>query len=462
MKRLLAVAVVVGSVVWVRRLGAPAVDPPMTALALGFTLVVAMVAGELLRRFHLPRLTGYLLFGLLIGPYLGNVISEPMTRQLQTVNGIATALIAFIAGLTLNFERLGRRVVSTTRMIVTTLVVATTGVFAVAWFAWSWLPVAPDASGAAKLAMVVLFVVIVVSFSPTMTAAVISETDARGPLTDLVLAFVVIADLVALVLFSLAMQFARVAFGGAAGGDANVIVRLAWEIVGAIAFGSLIGALFALYLRYVAREVTLVLLGVCALLSQVGVTQGFEPLLAAMAAGMVIQNVAMPQGDALKVAIQRGALPVLVVFFVATGASLHLDELTQVGFVAAALMVARVAVIQLGVSAGLRTSGIDRRTGAYLWTGLISQAGITLGLASVLAMEFPTWGGRVRTLLVALIALDELVGPLLFRSGLARAGEIDARARRPLIVVSNREPYLHNYDDGGQITVVGGAGGCCA
>ena len=76
------------------------------------------------------------------------------------------------------------------------------------------------------------------------------------------------------------------------------------------------------------------LLGVCALLSQVGATQRFEPLLAAMAAGMVIQNVAVPQGDALKVAIQRGALPVLIVFFVAIGASLQLDALTATGFVA--------------------------------------------------------------------------------------------------------------------------------
>src|SRR4029079_11749971 len=108
----------------------PAVELPTTALALGFTLVVAMVAGELLRRFRLARLTGYLLFGVLLGPYLGNVFSEPMARQLQTINGIATALIAFIAGLTLNFERLGRRVVGTTRMITTTLVVATLALFA--------------------------------------------------------------------------------------------------------------------------------------------------------------------------------------------------------------------------------------------------------------------------------------------------------------------------------------------
>jgi trehalose 6-phosphate synthase len=459
MKRLLAVAVVVVSVMWVRQLGATDAERSITALALGFTLIVAMVAGELLRRFRLPRLTGYLLFGVLIGPYLGNVISEPMAEQLQTINGFATALIAFIAGLTLNFERLGRRTVGTTRMIATTLGVATAAVLAVAWTAWRWLPVAPEAAGAEKLAMVALFVIIVVSFSPTMTAAVISETGARGPFSDLVLAFVVVADLLGLVLFSFAMQFARVVLGGPVGDDVNVIVRLAWEIVGALAFGSLVGALFALYLRYVAREVTLVLLGVCALLSQVGATQGFEPLIAAMAAGMVIQNVAVPQADALKVAIQRGALPVLVVFFVATGASLQLDALAQVGFVALALMIARVVVMRLGVLAGLRTSGMDPQTGTYLWTGLISQAGITLGLASVLATEFPTWGSRVQTLLVALVALDELVGPVLFRSGLGWAGEIGARGRRRLIVVSNREPYLHNFDGEGQITVASGAGG---
>jgi trehalose-6-phosphate synthase/Kef-type K+ transport system membrane component KefB len=443
----------------VRRLGPAGAELPGTALALGFTLIVAMVAGELLRRFRLPRLTGYLLFGVLVGPYLGNVISEPMARHLQTINGIATTLIALIAGLTLNLERLERRGPGTRKLIAATLLVAMSGLFAVVWIAWAWLPIAPAADGIAKLLMAALFVIVMVSFSPTMTAAVISETGARGSLSQLVLAMVVVADLVALVLFSVMLQFARPVLGGAAGADVNTIVRLAWEIGGAMAFGSLVGALFALYLRYVGREVTLALLGVCALLSQVGASQRFEPLLAAMAAGMVIQNVAVPQGDALKVAIQRAALPVLIVFFVATGSSLQLTALTQVGFIAAALMAARVALIRWGISAGLRGSGIDPQTGSNLWTGLVSQAGITLGLASLLATEFPGWGSRAQILIVALIALDELVGPLLFRLGLARAGEIEGGVPRPLVVVSNREPYLHNYDDRGRITVAGGAGG---
>jgi trehalose 6-phosphate synthase len=459
MKQLLAVSIVIAIVLWVRRLGGGGAELPTTALALGFTLVVALVAGEVLRRFRLPRLTGYLLFGILVGPYLGNVITEPMARQLQTVNGIAMAVIAFIAGLTLNFERLQRRIAGTAIMIVTTLGVAMIGLFAIAWVAWPWLPIAPEAAGTAKLAMVAIFAIIVISFSPTMTAAVISETGARGRLSDIVLAIVVVADLSVLVLFSLVMQFAR--SGGAEGisTDVNVLARLTWEIGGAIAFGSLVGALFALYLRYIRHEVTVVLLGVCVLLSQVGATQGFEPLIAAMAAGMVIENVAVPQGDALRVAIQRGALPVLIVFFVATGASLQLDLLRQVGIVAIALVATRVVIIRLGVLAGLRASNIDRRTGKYVWTGLISQAGITLGLASLLATEFPTWGSRVQTLLVALIAIDELMGPLLFRMGLARSGEIDRRERRPLIVVSNREPYLHDHDADGRIRVRATAGG---
>src|SRR6185503_13569815 len=105
------------------------------------------------------------------------------------------------------------------------------------------------------------------------------------------------------------------------------LVRFAWEIGGAVAFGALVGALFALYVRYVGREITLVLIGACGLLSQVGTMQEFEPLLAAMTAGLVIENLAVAQGDALKAAVQRGAPPILLVFFVAVGTSLRLDAL---------------------------------------------------------------------------------------------------------------------------------------
>jgi trehalose-6-phosphate synthase len=217
--------------------------------------------------------------------------------------------------------------------------------------------------------------------------------------------------------------------------------------------------LFALYLRYIGREVALVLLVVCGLLSQVGTTQQFEPLLAAVAAGLVIENLAIAQGDALKTAVQRGASPVLVIFFVAVGASLRLDALAALGVIALGLAAARLLFIRLGVELGLKLSHIDRRAGRYAWTGLVSQAGITLGFASVVAVDFPAWGGQIQMLLVGLIAFHELPGPLLFRYGLARAGDLDAEPARPLVVVSNREPYLHDQNGHGVITVTPATGG---
>jgi Kef-type K+ transport system membrane component KefB len=107
--------------------GTGATELPGTALALGFALVMALVIGEVFRRLRLPRLTGYLLFGLLIGPYLGNVITESMARQLQLITGLSTTVIAFIAGLSLNVERLGRRVSGFGRLTVVTLGVAIAG-----------------------------------------------------------------------------------------------------------------------------------------------------------------------------------------------------------------------------------------------------------------------------------------------------------------------------------------------
>jgi trehalose-6-phosphate synthase/Kef-type K+ transport system membrane component KefB len=457
---LVALALAVAAMVAVRELGVrTTADSAATALALGFALLGASVTGDALRRFHLPRVTGYLLFGIIVGPSVGNLITLAMAGQLQVVTGVATTLIALIAGLTLSVERLGSRLAAITSATGVALVVALVGLSAVAWIAWPWLPIAPEAAGSQRWVILTLLIVMVVSFSPTMTAAVVADSGARGRLSDTVLAIVVLADLVMLVLFSISMQVARFVFGTGEGQGGEVLARLAWEIGGAVAFGVLIGVLFALYLRYIGREVTLVLLAVCVVLSQVGTTQQLQPLLAALAAGVVIENLAVAQGDSLRAAVRRGAPPVLVVFFVAVGASLRLDALSAIGVSAIALCVVRIGFIKLGLTAGARWSGLADPVANHAWTGLVSQAGITLGFASVVAGEFPGWGNQLQLLLVASIAVNELVGPVLFRRGLVQSGELDADAPRPLVVVSNREPYLHNQEQDGRISVKAATGG---
>ena len=459
MRRIGALALGVAAVAWVHALGETGAVPYAgTALALGFTLLGAWIAGDLLRRFQLPRLTGYLIFGILVGPYVGNVITSSMTSQLQAVNGIATTLIALVAGLTISLERLRSRLAAIARFTAATLAIVSVGIALLLWFAWPWLPVSPASTGIQRAVMVSLLAIMIASVSPTMTAAVTTETDAGGRLGELVLAVVVLADLILLVLFSSSMQLARATFRPDVGGP-NLLVRFAWETGGALAFGALVGAVFSLYLRYFGRQVTLALLAMCALLSQVGSRQQFEPLLAALAAGLVIENVSVAQGDSLRGAVQRGAPPVLIIFFVAIGSSLRVDTLMTVWPVAVALAAVRTGLMRLGTRAGLNASAIDRNVGEHAWTGLISQAGITVGLASVVASEFPGWGNELQTLLIALIPIHELMGPVLFRRGLARAREQEARTRRPLLVVSNREPYLHSRREDGSVTWTTATGG---
>jgi len=424
MRRALAFSLVLGVAYASRALGGDPVPLRGTGLALGLALIAAALVGGFFERFGLPRISGYLLFGLACGPYLGDIITRSMARQLQLVNGLAIALIAFVAGLELNFARLRPRLRAMAEMGGVALGLLYCGLFAACWLAWPWLPVAPEATGLARVVLAALLATVAASFSPTVTIAVIAESRARGPLSELVLTIVVLADLVLILFFTLVMQALRWALGQAPAGDVSLFVRLSWEIAGSLAFGAILGAAFALYLRYVGRELTVVLLGLCAALSAVGAQLHFEPLLAALAAGLVVENVAPPRGDALKEAVEQGALPVLVVFFVAVGTSLRLDAIGVIGVTACLLALVRAALLREGTRLGARAARLDPALGELSWMGLVAQAGVTLGLAALVAEEFPEWGVPLQTLVVLLNTLHVLAGPALFRLALARAGEV--------------------------------------
>jgi Kef-type K+ transport system membrane component KefB len=425
MQRLFALALTVG-IVWLvvgqGEIGTLA--PRDTGLALGFALIAAALTGTLFERIHLPRVSGYLVFGLVCGPYLGNIITRSMAADLQVVNGLAIAIIALIAGLELNYQRLKPRLAAMTRFGGLTIALMYATLLPLLWLAWPWIPIYPEATGVTRIALALLVTTVVVSFSPTVTIAVIADTRSRGPLTEMALAVVVITDLALIVFFSLAMQFVRSTLGVEDASDAGLLARLSWEIFGSFAFGALLGALFAFYMRYIGFETIVALLALCVALSEVGPILHFEPLLAALAAGLVIENVAPPAGEVLKEAVERGALPILVVFFAAAGASLHLDALASIGLTAAAVSAVRLMTIRASTAVAVRVSGVDQGPGQLVWMSLVSQAGVTLGLTILIAREFPTWGFQVQSLMVALIAMHELVGPVLFKAALSRAGEI--------------------------------------
>jgi Kef-type K+ transport system membrane component KefB len=401
------------------------------ALALGFALVAASLMGGLSELFRLPRLSGYLVFGLLCGPYMLNLITAPMARDLQVVNGLAIALIAFVAGLELNLSRLRPQM----RALVVLAGVMLFGLLAIftvlLWVAWPWLPLGNPGGPLTVFAAALVTATLVVSFSPTVTIAVIAESRARGPFTEIVLALVVLSDLALIVVFALAMQLARWTTGFA-GSEVPLLVHLSWEIVGSVAFGAIAGAAFAFYLRTVGRELTLALLGLCAVLALATPALHFELILAALTAGLVVENIAPPDGDQLKDAVERGALPVLIVFFAAAGASLQLDVLALVGGVALVIALIRLLLLRWFGHIATTLAGLPAQPGRLVWMGLVSQAGVTLGLAAILAAEFPGWGGRVQTLVVALTALHVLVGPMVFKAALQRSGEVGLMDEAPV------------------------------
>lgn len=426
MRRFAALVLLLLTVVALRRAmeGDMAADLRATALAFGFALIAATLAGELFERLRLPRISGYLLFGLVCGPYAADLISRTMAGNLQVANGLAISLIAFVAGLEMNLARLRPTLGALTRMGVAVLGIPFLVLTAVFFGLWPWLPLPHVDSLLLRFGISMVASLLAVSFSPTVTIAVIAESRARGPLTELVLPLVILADLILIVGFALSMQFVRVVGGTAGDAGIGLLALLSWELVGSLAFGAMVGVGFAFYLRLVGREITVVMIAVCVLLAGLGRLLHFEIVLASLAAGLVVENIAPPQGDAMKHAVERGALPILVIFFVAAGASIQLEALAEVGVVALGLSLLRTVLLKESVRFGVRWSGMPAEPQGTVWLGLVSQGGVTLGLASLVAFEFPTWGTTLFTLILALTAIHILAGPAVFRFSLARAGEV--------------------------------------
>jgi Kef-type K+ transport system membrane component KefB len=418
-----ALILILGTMIAIQRAG-----PPLTTstvvLPLGFSLIAAYLLGALADRLRLPRLSGYLLFGLVCGPFLLNLITATMARDLQIINGFALALIALVAGLELNVARLRPHLRSVFLIGGVTILGTMLVLTLILWGAWQWLPLPEVGGGRGQLAAALVTAALVASFSPTVTIAVIAESRARGPLTELVMAIVIMADLLLILVFALSLQFARWTLSSVTA-EVGLGALLSWEIFGSLAFGGILGAAFAFYLRFVGREMTLALLGICGILAIVAPLLHFDLVLASLAAGLVVENVAPPEGDELRVAIERGALPVLIVFFAAAGASLQLDALAVIGGTALALAAVRLGLIRGLAEIAVRTAGLADTPARLVWMGLISQAGVTLGLATIVAGEFPEWGAPVKTLIVALTGLHVLTGPILWKAALHRAGELN-------------------------------------
>jgi Kef-type K+ transport system membrane component KefB len=200
---------------------------------------------------------------------------------------------------------------------------------------------------------------------------------------------------------------------------------VAWEIGGAMLVGAALGGAIAMYLRFVRRELFLFAMLVAFFGAEIARLAHVETLLTLLSAGFVAENVSARElGEALRSAMERSAAPVFVVFFALAGASLHIGELPVLWPLVIPIVACRLGAIWLGTRLGGRWGGASVEERRYVWMGLVSQAGVAIGLATVLAEVYPERGAEIRTLFLAVIAVNETIGPIFFRHALAASGEI--------------------------------------
>ncbi|WP_375744979.1 cation:proton antiporter [Corallococcus interemptor] len=392
-------------------------------LAAGALLLCGLFAGKVAKGMGLPRLTGYLLVGVAVGPYALGFIPNAGVKGLELVKGLAVSLIALVAGTELHLgliRRVGARVAL--------LCAAVCGVtFAVCFGAtFALKPVLPFLTPMTvpqALAVSALLSTVVVSFSPTVTIAIVQETSARGPFTEFLMALVIIGDLFVMVAFGLAAGITRATFGN--GLDLPALVGgVGWELFGSVAVGCLLAVAMLLYMRGVNRELPLFLVGLSFAAAEGGARLHLSPLLVSLAAGALIANLDEREGRRIHQAINQAGLPVFALFFAAAGAGLKLDALVTVG--PAALLLVALRGLAIWGACRRFAPAEDPRLKQYLWMGLISQAGVTFGLAALVSRTFPSFGPQVEVLIVAMITAHELVGPVLTRRALLGSGEIRA------------------------------------
>ena len=175
-------------------------------------------------------------------------------------------------------------------------------------------------------------------------------------------------------------------------------------------------------MRNVKSELPLFLVGLCFASAEAGARLHLSPLMVSLAAGALIVNLDEREGGRIHHAIQVAGLPIFALFFAAAGAGLHLGALVTVGPAALLLVVLRAGAIYFACRRF--SPAEDPRLRQNLWMGLISQAGVTFGLAALVSRTFPDFGPQVEVLIVAMITAHELVGPVLTRRALARSGEV--------------------------------------
>ncbi len=391
--------------------------------AMGFLLLSGMLTSALLEIIGLPHLTGYLLAGAISGPHVLRLVDHHAVQSLAPVNTLALSLIALAGGTELRIDLLKRVLRSLVFSMVLQSVIGTIVIGLAFLSVARLLPFTAGLTTPALVGVAILWGVLAICRSPSATLGIFSQLRPDGPVTRFSLAFVMSSDVVVAMLLTIAVALTRPLIEPSAGLALRDFMDLGHEILGSVSLGTTLGLALTAYLWAIGTGGFLVVLVAIGF----GLTEGlhylrFDPLLAFMVAGFVVANFSQ-QGEKLLSSVERTGNVVYVVFFATAGAHLDLPLVRQLWPIA----------LFLGGVRALTTWGVHR-LGSFLakddpiikrwgWSSLISQAGLTIGMAVLVERSFPSFGAGFRSIAIANVALNELVGPILFKFALDRTGE---------------------------------------
>jgi Kef-type K+ transport system membrane component KefB len=396
------------------------------ALAFGFLLIVAVQAAHICDVFRMPRLTGYILIGILFGPEVLGIISAKMLPDLALVKGTAVGLIAFLAGCELNVRRLRPRLRAIGTLAGLTMLFAALVMFAFMFALTHVIPITAGFSTLERIAVALVAANVLAAFSPAVVVGIISETKSSGPLSETALSIVVLADLVIVITYALSSTFGHSVFPTAGGGGG--LGLLVPHIFGSIIAGVIAGGVLAIYVSRVGSRSGVFTFAVLFIAAEAGAALHLNPLLVGLAAGLLLENVTPIGGEQLTHAVEGVALPVFAIFFAVVGAEVQMQAFLHTAPYAIGAAVLRGLGIYLGARIAGRLVSLDRVFTGRVTLGLLPQAGVAIALVALLLADFKPWGPIVGTIVLGTIIVNQLVGPVLFRNAIVASGEARAGA----------------------------------
>ena len=416
-------------------------------LSLSIALLAGLLLSRLAKKAQLPAVSAYLIAGVLVGPFLlgslgipGIGITESQVEGFGIISDLALGFIAFSMGNEFRLAQL-KKIGKQATIIGVFQALFTTVVVDVVLIGLHFI--IPDKL---SLPSAIVLASVATATAPAATLMVVKQYKAKGPVTDVLLPVVALDDAVGLVVFAISFGVAKSIATGAVG-VLSVILEPLLEILLSLALGFVMGLLFTLCERYfhsrskrMAVTVTFVMMTVAisCLQFQIGsVHISFSSLLACMMLGTVFCNFCDVSEELMERA-DRWTTPVLILFFVISGAGLELSVFADATVVVIGIIyiIARSLGKYFGAGISARLTKSDPNIIKYLGITLLPQAGVALGMA-IKAMELGPDGAIVRNITLFAVMIYEIIGPFLTKIALTKAGDIQPEGRK-----SAREEHL--------------------